>query len=487
MSNLIGNLLNHGQTLGVQGYAIETTGRNMTNVNNPNYARQRVSIAEGLNYRTGTLTHSMGLEALGVEHIRNAVLDRQITNEKMERAALEKEYQLLMQMETNLNEFISQGSGIETLDGANSLDGEAAGLTKSIDDFLNAFAELAALPNSHAQRSIALQRAADLARHFNIADARLNEFDTSIAKRIQDDVQQVNLVLDQIAELNRKIARFEIRPGVIATDLRDERQAAMEQLALYINFEAQEHPSRPNVINILTRDTSNPPEEVLLVNGDVPSGKVYYDAANESIMVTTPGAAPDLELQIRGGSIKGALDVKTQSLVHLRADLDALANGLVTTVNAAYNPNNVPGQVLFDPAGISIGTIALDAGFYNADGSFNTAALLVTENAGGGNELAQAIGRLVDDGTTMGNTSFKGYLSGVIARVGNETAVTSRELENQKIVEDFLRRQRESISGVNIDEEMTNLLRFQRAYQGTARVINVLDQMLEVTVSGLVR
>lgn len=487
MSNLIGNLLSNSQALNVQSYALETTGKNLANVNNPDYARQRVTLRDGINYRANGQTHSLGLEALGVEHIRNSILDQQIMNEKMERNKLEEKADLLYNLETQLNEFISSSSNIETLEGSTALETDPGTISKAIDDFFNAFNELAALPDSYQQKILALQEADNLAAEFNLASGRLTEMDDLVGDRIEDHVQEVNDILGSIAQLNKEITRFEAKNGVFAPDLRDERQAALEELAEYIDFDVKENPTRNNMLDVIAKDDSAPPAEVFLVTGDRAETDLYYDEASETIKVETPNGQPDINLTIKEGAIGAALDVKTYSVPQLRAELDALANGIVTTVNAAYDPNNT-GRELFESTGISIATMALDASFINAaDNSLIPDNLLVTDNAGGGNELALAIGDLISDTSIMNGQSFAEYTSGVAARIGNEASNVQNDLDNQKIIDDYLRTQRESHSGVSIDEEMTDLMRFQRSFQGTSRVINVIDQMLEVVVAGLGR
>ena len=83
--------------------------------------------------------------------------------------------------------------------------------------------------------------------------------------------------------------------------------------------------------------------------------------------------------------------------------------------------------------------------------------------------------------------TFTEFIAGVTTRVGNEVVSTEEKLNNQEAIDEFLQMQRQSHSGVNLDEELTNLLQFQRSFQGTSRVINVLDSLLELVVSGLVR
>ncbi len=121
----------------------------------------------------------------------------------------------------------------------------------------------------------------------------------------------------------------------------------------------------------------------------------------------------------------------------------------------------------------------------------------------GKNEIAKAVGDLINtrfdpaaaptpasgtyvQGPQAGiSGTFGEYLARVVARVGGETLRMDQNLENQQIVTNFLSDRRESIMGVNVDEEMVNLLRFQRGFQASAKVITVLDELLETIVNRL--
>ena len=110
------------------------------------------------------------------------------------------------------------------------------------------------------------------------------------------------------------------------------------------------------------------------------------------------------------------------------------------------------------------------------------------------NDLALAIGELVDkkvfnasDTDPTQGFEFREFVAFIGASVGAQTQAVEQDLDSQEVLESFLQEQRQSYSGVSIDEEMTDLLRFQRSFQGTSRVISVLDSMLQEVVTGLVR
>ncbi|MBT4667653.1 MAG: flagellar hook-associated protein FlgK, partial [Opitutae bacterium] len=71
--------------------------------------------------------------------------------------------------------------------------------------------------------------------------------------------------------------------------------------------------------------------------------------------------------------------------------------------------------------------------------------------------------------------------------IGNSLAGVSDNLEHQKAVERLLIDERQAVSSVSMDEEVADLMRFQRSFQASSRVLKTLDSMLELVVMGLLR
>ena len=116
-----------------------------------------------------------------------------------------------------------------------------------------------------------------------------------------------------------------------------------------------------------------------------------------------------------------------------------------------------------------------------------------TETVNGGeNEIAQAVADAADQTHSAGagdsiDETFSDFHSQLISRVGGELASADNRVTDQESVQKMLAGRRESISGVSLDEEMADLLRFQRAFQASARVMRTIDEMLELVVTGLIR
>jgi flagellar hook-associated protein 1 FlgK len=97
----------------------------------------------------------------------------------------------------------------------------------------------------------------------------------------------------------------------------------------------------------------------------------------------------------------------------------------------------------------------------------------------GDNGTALAIGRLQHQ-LTMGTSTFGEFYSSVVGRIGSLARTASSNEEHAALMAEELQIKQESVSGVSIDEEMTNLIRFQQAYSASARIITAVDELLQV-------
>jgi flagellar hook-associated protein 1 FlgK len=191
-------------------------------------------------------------------------------------------------------------------------------------------------------------------------------------------------------------------------------------------------------------------------------------------------------LALTGGSIKGHLTARDGPLQTLRDSLDLLASQMVTSVNAVYNPGGT-GQNFFDPAGTTAGSIQIASGLSGVN-----VRATVAGGAAGDGSVAQLISELdvqsfsSATGDAIDGTMGESY-SAAISLFSYSLSQSRMKYENQTGVLSAVRGQRESMSGVSLDEEAAELMKFQRAYQASARVISVIDQMLDIVVNSMGR
>jgi flagellar hook-associated protein 1 FlgK len=250
MGGLFGNLNQASKALMANQVAIQITGRNLANVNNPLYARQRAIMGDKYVEQTPSGPQGSGVEVLQVQQLRDAFLDSQVIRQSSDTGSLAAQKAILSNLELVLGGQLSSASSPSSVtDTVNS----ATGIGTALDNFFNSFAALAANPADIPSRSAALVAAQTLADRINQVDQNLASSQVDQEQQIVADVKTANNLLADIAQLNGEIRKVDDGNGG-ASDLIDQRQAKLEQLAGLIKVD-------------ITKDSSNPNETNLSISG----------------------------------------------------------------------------------------------------------------------------------------------------------------------------------------------------------------------------
>lgn len=473
MSGLFASLNASVNALTAHSRAVEIAGKNLANVSNPNYARQRVVYGDRGTVVTEQGAESLGLEAIGVEQLRDTLLDRQVGREAALTAYYQAQQNAYQRAQAGLGQDISSASSTTGVSGSSTDTGIAAAL----DDFFRAFQNFAGNPTDIGQRQSLLQSASILTDRIGLADARLVQVQADVQAQIDNDVSDANSLLQTIADLNTQIGRFEIGHPGTAVDLRDQRQAALEKLSTKLPVEVSES---GGMLTVTAKDGGGNP--VILVQNATVEGAIDFDATTTP--PTIKGGNPATVLAPASGSMQGSLAAYTGPIQDLRDQLDRLAKQLVISVNGAYNPTNLTGD-FFNPAGTTAGTIKLAAGL--------TAANLKASDGGaaGDNSVALVIAQLATKKFSTPadeiDGSFGGFYAGAVSGLGQALSGANSRVNDQSHIEQLVRSQRDSVSGVSLDEEMADLMKYQRAFQASSRVFQIIDTMLDAVVNQLAR
>lgn len=476
MAGLFSDLGISARALGAQSKAIEVAGNNLANVNNASYARQRVLMGARGSFDTPSGPQSMGVEALGIQQIRDQFLDAQMTREISQTEFLNAQNSNLLKAQSSLGEQLDGTGGASSINDTGS---SSNGISAALNGFFNSFENLSANPTDTGAKQVLLQKADILAGKLNTSDARLATLQSDITAQIGSDVSTANSLLTGIAKLNGQIQQMEIDAPGSAVDLRDQRQANLEELAKYMDFTAKVIPGGNGQIQIFAKDSSG--NDVMLVDkASVAGGGVSFDGTQFT------GGANGVPLGLQGGSLRGNLLVRDGAIQGLRDSLKNTASQLTSAVNAAYNPTGATGDFFQSgpPGGGRI--IALDPAL-----SVSTLKTTDTGNAGA-NELALAVANVAQQkfSTAAGGLvdgTLGGFYGAAVSGLGQSIAGVQSKLTDQQTVQQMVQTQRDSVSGVSQDEEMADLMKYQRAFQAQARMINVVDSLLDTVVNGLFR
>ncbi len=467
MSGLFTTLNSTTMALNAHSRAIETTGKNLANVNNPNYARQRVIYGDRGTVQTAQGAESLGLEALGIQQIRDVLMDRQLMREIGLSGSLQTQQDTLQRALAGLGQDIDGSSDISAT-GSTS-----GGMAAAIDDFFNAFQNLASRPTDAGARQTLLQKTSILTDTLHEADTRLAQVQTDVNSSIDANVTDANSIISTIADLNKQIARFEVGHPGTAVDLRDQRQAKLEELSKIIPVNVTD--LGDGQVKLAVKDAGN--TDIVLLDGPNVQGTLAFNGT------TVTGGATPTAIALGSGSIYGGLTVRDGAVQQLRDNLDAFSKQLVTSVNGVYNPSATAGADFFDPAGTTAGTIALQSGI--------TAATLKTgTGTAGDNSIAVAIANLANTNfSTSGGDAIDGtfdqFYSQSVSDLGQALSTATARASDQDKIQTLVQNQRDTVSGVSMDEEMADLVKFQRAFQASSRVFSVVDDLLDTVVNRL--
>jgi len=231
MTHLFGVLSTATSALLTQQRAINVTGNNIANVNTPGYSRQRLNLETGLPTQTGLGMMSYGVTSTDVERVYDRFLGVQLNNENANLGRWEAQKGMLDRVEVVFDE--SAGYG----------------LNQALSDFWNSWQDLSLNPEGQTERSVAAATSQGLADAIRQKYGDLEQVQEDIDTAVEGDVEAVNRLAAQIADLNQKIARTEIG-GTNANDYRDSRDLALKQLAEIIDIQSFEDAGGQVVVSV---------------------------------------------------------------------------------------------------------------------------------------------------------------------------------------------------------------------------------------------
>ncbi len=446
--------------------ALQTTAHNIANKTTEGFSRQRVEIQAAEPQGVGGLQIGQGTRASAVTRTNNPFLEKQLQKETGNLGTEQGKEYALTQLEQVFNEQMNKG------------------LNQYVTDFFNSVRELSNNPESMTSRAMVKEAATALTHDFQRVDKQLTNLQKDIDERIKTELNEVNQMLKEVARLNEEITSTEMS-GISANDQRDRRDVVLKKIneRIDISYAEGDHGS----VTVSTAGNG-----ILVSAFDafplqaVPSGddnrlKIIYQ--NES--QTAPF---DITQRIKGGTIGGILEVRDKNIEDFKDKMDQIAFSLADEVNAAhiqgFDRKGRPGDDFFtgviDVKGAAK-SIQLNSIIAEDVGRIAAAA---KPGAVGDNTVANVISQIqnrdiMDDGTS----TLDDFYNSQIGRVGvlSQRAIKARE--SQENILSQLNTIRESISGVSLDEETTNMLNFQKSFDASARVIKTADEMFDTVLN----
>jgi flagellar hook-associated protein 1 len=423
---------------------IDTAGHNIANASTKGYSRQEAALVASPATRlpggtaSGVAGHiGSGVDVQSYRRIRDVFVDLQFRAQN-----------------TNLGEWSARANALERAEAALAEPGEN-GINQQLAEFWDAWSTLhnAQSPTEQgAAKTTLIAKAAALGDAFETVRAQISMTkDQSYAEYsdLAGPGGEVQQIAKDIADLNDTIKKFMVS-GEVPNDLLDRRDALLDDLSEFGRIRVDDNGDgslNVSFVDKLAVGTTYPVVTGTTADWVGPPGDTWAPEGRLGAL---------LDVSKTGGTLDGYL-----------ATLDTIATSLATAVNTAY-------QGTFFDIGAGPAAQTLDV----------AAALLANPQlvdpgtgAVGSTDLALAVAQLRD------NPTIDGAYRAFVSHVGTDVREAIRQEGNAQVLTDAVENRRQSVSGVSLDEEMANLVRFQRAYQASSRAMSTLDEMLDVLIN----
>jgi len=514
-----------------QQNALYVTGQNISNANTLGYSRQRINFESTEAYPPASLNRPQmpgqmgtGVQAGSIQRVRDSFLDQQYRGENSKLGYWSSRSDALSKMEDILNE------------------PSDSGLSAAMSQFWQSLQDLSTSPENDGARAVVLQRGEAVAESFNYLNNSITDNQQYIGSEIDVSVTDINSILKQIGDINQQISKIEPN-GYLPNDLYDERDRLVDQLSSYMNVKVETRTSGGNSSPIaegiydikITDSTGN---DIYLIRGSNygkigitggtgASGNVPPVDGVSSLSITDAGNATQNinfvengQINIGQGKLRGLIESygykdsngDTKGIYPEMLDqLDQLAYTFGTVFNQVhqkgYGKNGETGNDFFDLSSLT---------------DYHGAAQAIKMNSGLTKDMVAASTAVKSDGTaetgngtnainlanvqsydlSKGSITLEGFstpttvmVSGsgtitsnyqaIIGKLGVDAQQANRQSTNSQSLTQSVDQSRQSVSSVSLDEEMINMIKFQQAYNASARNITIVDEMLDKIVNGL--
>lgn len=477
MSGLFGTLNSVSNSLGVQQSALQTTGHNIANANTKGYSRQRVSLVAENPYRLAGIGQlGTGVRISSIDRIVDPYVNKQLQSENSSLEMYKQKADVIGQLESIFNE------------------PSDTGLNNSINEFYSSWTYLSSNPETLTSKTMVAQTGKTFTDTIHHMSNQMDSMREGTVKDVEKNVLDFNTKLEQLNAINKQIFKVSVK-GQAPNDLLDQQDKLVGELADIAGIETSYDQYNRVSISIGGNDLLN--ESSLNTLGTTGDGT--------GNLVVNGSDGKQTAVEITSGNIKGSQEALTVIDERIE-ELDNLAFTFATAVNTIHSDNG-KGEPFF-----SIGTDAKGAAkAINVDAAILDDA--TTINAGkdienivsGDGTRAQAIASLKDtllNFTDGGKTNTSNYdsetmkiknhqggtsISGAYNDMVTKTGITKQQADNMEASQDslvsLLNARKESISGVSINEEVADTMKYQSAFQANSRMITVISDMLDTLIN----
>lgn len=452
--------------LNIYRIATEVTSENIANVNTPGYSRQRVMLESAPPTLHNGFPLGTGVKIASVQRYYDGLLQQQLVSAQTTQGFDTSKSSVLQQIEPYFNEVSNDGIGT------------------AISNLFGAWQDLTLNPGGTAERQVVITRAQILSDNFQFVSKGLNDAIATQNSALVPLTDSINSTLTNIAQLNGQIKSTELLNGN-ANEMRDQRDQLVRDLSQKIGISFTENADG-------TTDVKYADGGAALVTGST-AGAFSLDKTNPAsfiVQLTPPGGVLAAVAPITG-ELGATVALRDTIIPGYLTKVDTLAKSVADSVNAShsagFSPTGGSGQNFFTP----LGAVAGSAAAFSIDAGLNVTTIAASGNAllPGDNSNALSIAQLATSNTVPSGTptaTFSSYYSSLVSTVGLDVQSSKTTVAQDEAFTKQLTTLRESNSGVSLDEELTNLVKYQRSYQASAKLISTATEMMD-TVIGMIR
>ncbi len=429
---------------------LDTAGHNIANASTQGYSRQEVNlvaspaqlIPAGGTASGGLASLGSGVDVQNYRRVRDGFLDLQYRGQA-----------------TNLGSWQARSEALDRAELALQEPGDN-GINAQLAEFWDSWSDLANAPSDPAARQALLEQGAALADSFRTVYDQLTTVGTQAMAEYADLARpagagdpggEIAQLAKEIATLNDTIKR-QMTAGDSPNDLLDRRDLLLDQLAEFGQISVEQI-GTTGAVKVSFVDAVTPATTYSIVDG----------------ATATWAGAPTGDAWAPGGRLGALLDVAKPggTLDQYKTALDTIAGSLISSVNAAYGGTFLETATASNAAGLRVNPALVAA----------PASITAGTGGAGSNDIALKVAALRD------GPAVDGAYRAFVARVGADVREATRQTSNARALTDAVEDRRQSVAGVSMDEEMSNLVRFQRSYQASARAMSTMDEMLDVLIN----
>jgi len=459
-----------------QQYGISVTGHNIANASTPGYSRQRADFTA-----TPPAQSSLGLLGTGVtvdsvSRLRNRFIDQQIRSSNDSLGSATSDNQILSQIEATFNE------------------PSDSSLSAGLNAFFASWQDLSTHPEDAVSRNALMLQGTQLTDTFHRLYSQVDTFRNSLSDEFTAKVDRINVLSKEISGLNVDITSASTG-GLNPSDMLDLRDTKITELSKLANITVSEGSHGAALVSLGgTTIAGNGTFLALRVAAGAPVSVSGTNVEQMRLVTDLGGTAVNLT----GGEAGSILKSFNTTIPDTLGRLNQLASAIIAGVNqehsAGFGRQQPPRSGINFFTGTDAASMEVDltdpAAAPGSNPSIDNIAASSSATAAGDNSIALAISGILDKrplvsaggATLLDGLSVSEYYNRTVTNIGSAVNRADTIVTSQELVVSQLTQQQDAVSGVSLDEEMTNMIKFQRAFDAAARVVNTVSQMYDTLI-----